>query len=1172
MTSRPPAARPVGAARFNPPAPVRAHSRLSTVGATIALLALVAGVPALLVLLAGPVTVPTAWPDRASVTGTIGIEQVITVLVVVVWLAWLQFLICVLVEVLAALRGGVLAARIPFSGPSQRLARTLVASVLLAGTIVAQVSTAQAAVTSSPVERADRPVASRAVAEAFGDDDVIVFTGDTPVKPAVVAPASARQLSARQLTARQAAAAEATARRAANHSGVHGADPASAAVGLPVTGAQNAAGISKDELALDGRKVYEVKAPAGRHHDSLWAIAERHLGDGRRYQEIYQLNEGRPQPDGRTLHLARLIQPGWRLVMPEDAVGVPRYVASATPSSAAPDSSTTNTPAQPNRTERSGPDARAEALPPLATLAPPSRVSPSARAAQSARPSQSVVGPVTSRPSRPAAQPSTARPTAQPSTARPSTDRPTARPTTEQPAPAQSAQPSASRPATARPSATRAPAEAGPVVIPQVGAPSAGAPSITPAPAAPPAASPPSTAAPRSSGATRSTAGTPAGAAAPAGPTSPARRPSSTGWPRDAGANRPSPPTERSKARPDSSVTETQPGENALASALHSKLAGAELLGAGLLAAALLGTLLAVRRRRGNSARPDPESIDTEVWLRAGADADRGALLDLALRSLPRSCREGGLPLPQAYGAVVDDDGLDLLLTMAHPSAPPPWTTTEEGLRWRLTYEDAQHLVAEGDSAYPLLASVGRDPQGRDALINLGAAAGPVAVIGSPAMAAAVVRALALGLAGNPWSRGIEVLTSDLPPALPAIAAGRLVPCAGARDLTDQLEQGSGRMPRTGPIQILTGGPAPGSRPERVAVFGAPLNSPTAQRLQAIVGRRTDLAVVVTGELPGACWRLKVDDSGNLNCDELSLSVTANRLGDGSIERLHSLFMSASTAGQRPGGLVSDLLPDQNRTVDTDDVTWAQAPVRVAILGDVEVRAPGDASALNVALASEIVAYLALHPTGAHPTVLASAVWPRGVTSDVRDATLEQVRSWLGTDQDGTPRLKDGRDGRIRLSPTVPCDWDVLRTLIARADTSTDQARERDLLVRGLHLVRGPLAGGITHGTYTWLPRTDLERLSEKLIVDAADRLSEICFSEGDSVAVERASAIGLVASPTAQHLWRHILRAEHALGGPPRLATATEHLRFTLTTTGTDLEPETQALIEHLTGVSAPS
>lgn len=1032
MTTRPPAGRPA-AARFVVPVQSRqsrARSRLSAFGATIVLLGLVGGVPAVLLLLAGPIEIPTSLPDRADLTGTIGIEQVLAILVVVVWLAWLQFLVCVAVEVLAALRGGVLASPIPFCGPSQRLARALVASVLLAGTIVGQVGAAHAAVSSGPVTtRSGLTVA--AAAPFASADDVIVFNSDTPIQ------AEAGHLTARQVTARQAAAAEATARRAATI-GITG----SGLTSHQSISHRNTAGIDKDELALDGHKVYQVQAPAGRSHDSLWGIAERHLGDGRRYQEIYRLNEGRPQPDGRTLHLARLIQPGWRLVMPEDAIGVPRYVAER--SVVAPEPDPTPTRAAPS--------------------ASPSAVPSSGIPADAATPPSGNIVPGRPTATRPAAQPS-AQPTARPSA------QPTAR---------QSGHPT-----------TRA--------------------------------------------------------------SQPAQR----------NHVQPTPVTGPSRAA-------AQP-ENANPALSDAQLVAAELLGAGLLAAALLGTLLVIRRRRGNSVDPDPDSVNTEVFLRAGADADRGALLDLALRSLPRSCRDAGHPLPQAYGAVVDDDGLDLLLTMAHPSAPPPWTTTDDGLRWRLAYQDAQHLVADGDSAYPLLASVGRDLQGRDALVNLGAAAGPVAVVGSPAMAAAVVRALALGLAGNPWSRGIEVLTSDLPPALPAIAAGRLVPCAGARDLTDQLEQGSGRMPRTGPIQILTGGPAPGSRPERVAIYGAPLNAPTAQRLQALTGRRADLAVVVTGELPGARWRLKVDDAGNLSCDELSLTVTANRLGDGSIERLHSLFMSASTAGPRPG-LAPDLMPDTDRLAETDDVTWAQAAVRVALLGEVEVRAPGIIDPGRVALAAEIVAYLALHPSGAHPTVLAAAVWPRGVTGDVRDGTLDQVRSWLGTEPDGSPRIREGHDGRIRLSTEVPCDWDVLRTLIERAGKSSDPSRERDLLIRALHLVRGPVVGGIIHGTYVWLPRTDLERRSEELIIEAADRLSQICLSEGDQVAVERAAAAGLRAAPTAQLLWRHILRAEHALGGPARMTAATEHLRFVLSTSGVDLEPETQALIEHLAGPSSPA
>ncbi|WP_062431545.1 hypothetical protein [Herbidospora daliensis] len=67
------------------------------------------------------------------------------------------------------------------------------------------------------------------------------------------------------------------------------------------------------------KKVYVVQPPHGRHHESLWEIAEKCLGDGRRYGEIYELNKHKEQPDGARLHMADLIRPGWVLDMPGDA-------------------------------------------------------------------------------------------------------------------------------------------------------------------------------------------------------------------------------------------------------------------------------------------------------------------------------------------------------------------------------------------------------------------------------------------------------------------------------------------------------------------------------------------------------------------------------------------------------------------------------------------------------------------------------------------------------------------------------------------------------------------------------------------------------------------------------------------------------------------------------------
>lgn len=54
-------------------------------------------------------------------------------------------------------------------------------------------------------------------------------------------------------------------------------------------------------------------------HDSLWSLAAVHLGDPLRYRELFDLNHGRPQPDGDRLTRPDLIRPGWTLLLPADA-------------------------------------------------------------------------------------------------------------------------------------------------------------------------------------------------------------------------------------------------------------------------------------------------------------------------------------------------------------------------------------------------------------------------------------------------------------------------------------------------------------------------------------------------------------------------------------------------------------------------------------------------------------------------------------------------------------------------------------------------------------------------------------------------------------------------------------------------------------------------------------
>lgn len=227
--------------------------------AFLALAVLLVGVPGALAYSVGW-PLPHSMPSFDMVQQQITVSTFLNILTVVVWLAWAQFTACVLVEIKAAVSGVGMPSHIPGAGPSQLLARQLIAALLLVSATAASFAPGIA---------------------QFGQ------SLESTHKPTV---AAAQQLpgvgSVQQAQAAMASQAEAQAEQA--HA---------------KTGSQ------------EGTKFYRISPPEGRHHDSLWEIAQRHLGDGRRYKEIYQLNKDRMQPDGTKLSEASLIRPGWIMEM-----------------------------------------------------------------------------------------------------------------------------------------------------------------------------------------------------------------------------------------------------------------------------------------------------------------------------------------------------------------------------------------------------------------------------------------------------------------------------------------------------------------------------------------------------------------------------------------------------------------------------------------------------------------------------------------------------------------------------------------------------------------------------------------------------------------------------------------------------------------------------------------
>ena len=182
VTGQMTAPREIGPERFQrlPTDPQERHLGRALL-AGFALLALLVGIPLGLWLAGdGPPPIPTSLPTRDDITGTIGAEQVVGVLVWIAWLAWLQFAVCTMVEIASAIRGVGLPRRVPLAGPSQRFARVLVGSIMLATTAVGQASAAvPAEAPSAPSSHSVVAVAEQVAQHAVSQSGEIRGEHDT---------------------------------------------------------------------------------------------------------------------------------------------------------------------------------------------------------------------------------------------------------------------------------------------------------------------------------------------------------------------------------------------------------------------------------------------------------------------------------------------------------------------------------------------------------------------------------------------------------------------------------------------------------------------------------------------------------------------------------------------------------------------------------------------------------------------------------------------------------------------------------------------------------------------------------------------------------------------------------------------------------------------------------
>ncbi|OWA09295.1 hypothetical protein B9W62_16220 [Streptomyces sp. CS113] len=971
------------APRNRTPQPVRVRRRsfgdvVKAFLAFVVLLVLVVGVPlALATQIGWPL--PDGAPSLDWLQREITVQTFLHILTVIVWFAWAQFTACVLVEVKAALSGVGVPGRVPGSGPSQLLARQLVAALLLVGATAASLT----------------PGLSQLGQSLEGNQ-----------KPSV---AAAQQTPG--IFAQQQEQAAATANALAEQAGQAGQDAARADGG--------------SSAAHGDTKYYRIQPPEGRHHDSLWEVAERHLGDGRRYKEIFELNKDRVQPDGSRLSEASLIRPGWIMEMPGDARGGELVEM--------PDEA-------PNVSEQVQ-----------------QQISDYARSGDHAQGGGGAQGGGDAQVSLPEQRP--------------------------------------------------APTPANPVTP------------VTPAPH-----------------------------------------------------------TDREHAAP------------AAAQDGHSFGLPEALLAAPLLAAGLLGALGRRRRqamwqsalgavggRRGmEPPTPTGDAQDVQDALLVGADPEGVRLLDRSLRGLAASLAAESRPLPVVYAAWMSGNG-DLHLQLAQPAGKPPapWRQGQDQTFWMLARADAEgYEEAETAAPYPGLVSLGTMDDSR-LLLNLEAVPGIVSLGGTEADRAAVFASVAAELATNGWSDRMTITLVGFGDDLTPLAPNRIRHLDGFEDLFETMSaetrQRRGALGAAGHDSVLTGrtGPAQHTRwaPHLVLLAAQPSDDDALRlaELAADAGRLGIGYLVGTrgAELPGAAWEMEITGEGRLLAPLLGLELDAQMLPAAQRRAVVELFTDADPGSDPEGGPGR---PANAPPFLVDISEQGRPAVYARLVGSYEIIGLDTPDGERSALLHEALALLLLHREGVHPRVLSSALWPRGVTADVRDALLERLRTWLGSDPDGTPRLATDATGRLTLAKSVVSDLDVLRSLYYEATqgrgVDSRQVRGR-LLTDALVLVRGPLLADRPEGRYRWLTHEIIDAQLPLLVADTGLALSEFHLERDRAEKAIEALNAALRTAPADERLWHELLRATHTTGDPDRLRALAADLVNRSGARG--LPPRTEALLDEL-------
>ena len=614
------------------------------------------------------------------------------------------------------------------------------------------------------------------------------------------------------------------------------------------------------------------------------------------------------------------------------------------------------------------------------------------------------------------------------------------------------------------------------------------------------------------------------------------------------------------------------PGDNASVWAATGFTAGGALLAAGL--------LYGLRRRRGWDGGPPPRGgklLDSEFDLRSEADESSAVFVDKVVRGLGQSLPAGAV-LPGPTSCVLGVDGLALTFPPdSRVRLGSPWRGDPGGRTWMVSRRDAATVKPAPRQLSPLpgLVAIGTRNDAVEMMLDVESLGGIVSVSGDLDVAREVAVGLGLGLATSRWSDAPRVIFVGFADDLTLIAPAsirhydnlspvfELIDAKRRRQHSACAANGYDSV-RTGRLQ------EPDARlwgPEFIVLSGVP-GPDDVSRLAGLAGDpRNSVGVILVGDVSSADVRMVASSEGRLWCGPLGIDVQGHRVSTQTYRDALALFdADIAGGGGDPGGPDTPAGGIAAPVVHPDalDLTTF-LPVEVTTLGHVSVTGPGDIDEDRRDLLTELVVYLALHPERLHPNVLAAAIWPRGVTDDVRDSALAQAANWLGVDDGGTPRLAIDAEGRWRLSHEgVRVDWDVFRALANRAATGSDPIADFEL---ALSLVTGPAWTGLPPRRYGWLAYERVEADVRIAVVAVARRLAALAAAAGEPMRARHALLAGLRMSPACEPIWRDALQLAHSFAGPTDVRAVADDMYTALARHGSPrgAEAETEALVDEL-------